>query len=35
MSATLVKEKVEEGIKRKMLVYFVSEMLGPSKRNYT
>ena len=35
MSAALVQEKVEEGIKRQMLVYFVSEVLGPSKRNYT
>jgi hypothetical protein len=25
---------VEEGIKRKMRVYFMSRVLGPSKRNY-
>jgi hypothetical protein len=34
MSAALVQEKVEEGIKRQMHVNFVSEVLGPSKRNY-
>jgi hypothetical protein len=34
MSAALVQEKVQEGIKRQMLVYFVPEVLGPSKRNY-
>jgi hypothetical protein len=35
MSAALVQEVVDEGIKWKMHVYFVSEVLGPSKRNYT
>jgi hypothetical protein len=31
----LVQEVVEEGVKRQMHVYFVSEVLCPSKRNYT
>jgi hypothetical protein len=34
VSAALVQEVVDEGIKRQMLVYFVSEVLDPSKRNY-
>jgi hypothetical protein len=34
MSAALVQEVVEEGVKRQMHVYFVFEVLGPSKRNY-
>jgi hypothetical protein len=35
MNDALVQEKVEEGIKKQMHVYFVSEVLGPFKRNYT
>ena len=34
MSAALVQELVDEGVKRQMLVYFVSEVSVPSKRNY-
>jgi hypothetical protein len=34
LSAALVQEVIDEGVKRKMHVYFVSEVLGPSKRNY-
>jgi hypothetical protein len=34
MSAALVQEVEEEGVKRQMHVYFVFEVLGPSKRNY-
>jgi hypothetical protein len=35
MSAALVQEVVDEGVKKQMHVYFVSEVLGPSKRTYT
>jgi hypothetical protein len=35
MSVSLVQEVVDEGVKWQMHVYFVSEVLGPSKRNYT
>jgi hypothetical protein len=35
MSAALVQEVVDEGVKRKMDVFIVSKVLGPSKRNYT
>lgn len=35
VSATLVQEKVEGGVKKKMPVYFVSEVLSPSKKNYS
>jgi hypothetical protein len=35
VSAALVQEVVNEGVKRQMPVYFVSEVLSPSKRNYT
>jgi hypothetical protein len=35
VSASLVQEKVDEGINKQMQMYFVSEVLGPSKRNYT
>jgi hypothetical protein len=31
----LVQEVVSEGVKRQMLVYFVSKVLVPSKRKYT
>jgi hypothetical protein len=31
----LVQEVVSEGVKRQMLVYFVSKVLIPSKRKYT
>jgi hypothetical protein len=34
VSAALVQEVVYEGVKRQMLVYFVSEVLSPSKKNY-
>jgi hypothetical protein len=34
VSAALVQEVVDEGVKRQMHVYFVSEVLDPSKRNY-
>jgi hypothetical protein len=34
VSAALVQEVVDEGIKSQMLVYFMSEVLDPSKRNY-
>jgi hypothetical protein len=34
VSAALFQEIVSEGVKRKMHVYFVSELLNPSKRNY-
>jgi hypothetical protein len=34
VSATLVQEVVNEGVKRQMHVYFVSEVLNLSKRNY-
>jgi hypothetical protein len=35
ISVALVQEKMEEGTKKQMLVYFVSKVLGPFKRNYT
>ena len=35
LTAALVQEKVQEGVKKKILEYFVSEVLGPSKINYT
>jgi hypothetical protein len=35
VSAALVQEKHDEQIKRQVPVYFISEVLGPSKRNYT
>jgi hypothetical protein len=35
VSDVLVQEVVNEGVKRQMSVYFVSEVLIPSKRNYT
>jgi hypothetical protein len=35
VSAALVQEKVEERVKKKIPVPFVSKVLGPSKRNYT
>jgi hypothetical protein len=34
VSDALVQEVVNEGVKRQMHVYFVSELLSPSKRNY-
>jgi hypothetical protein len=34
MSATLVQEMVYEGVKRQMPLYFVFEVLSPSKTNY-
>jgi hypothetical protein len=34
-SATLVQEKQDGQAKKQVLVYFVSEVLNPSKRNYT
>jgi hypothetical protein len=34
ISVALVEEVVNEGVKRQMHVYFVSEILSPSKRNY-
>jgi hypothetical protein len=35
VSVALVQEVVNEGVKRQMLVYFISVVLSPSKRNYT
>jgi hypothetical protein len=35
VSATLVQEKQDRQRKRQVPVYFVSEVLSPSKRNYT
>jgi hypothetical protein len=35
VSAALVQEKQDGQAKKKVLVYFVSEVLSPSKRNYT
>jgi hypothetical protein len=35
VSATLVQEKLKGQTKKRVPVYFVSEVLGPSKRNYT
>jgi hypothetical protein len=34
VSAALVQEAVNEGVIRQMHVYFLSEVLSPSKRNY-
>jgi hypothetical protein len=34
VSVALVHEKLEDGVKKQMLVYFISEVLGPSKKNY-
>jgi hypothetical protein len=35
LTVALVQEKVEEGVKKQIPEYFISEVLGPSKRNYT
>jgi hypothetical protein len=35
VSAALVQEKKEGQVKKQALVYFVSEILSPSKKNYT
>jgi hypothetical protein len=35
VSVAFVQEVVNEGVKRQMSLYFVSEVLSPSKRNYT
>jgi hypothetical protein len=35
VSATLVQEKLDEQAKKQSPIYFVSEVLSPSKRNYT
>jgi hypothetical protein len=35
VSATLVQEKQDEQTKKQVPIYFVSEVLSPSKRNYT
>jgi hypothetical protein len=35
VSVALVQEKVEGEIKKQAPVYFVSQVLGPSKKNYT
>jgi hypothetical protein len=35
VSAALVQEKQEGQVKKQALVYFVSEVLSPSKKNYT
>lgn len=35
MNAALVQKVIDEGVKKQLRVYFVSEVLGPSKRNYT
>jgi hypothetical protein len=35
VSAALVQEKQDEQSKKQVPVYFVSEVLSPSKRNYT
>jgi hypothetical protein len=32
MNATLVQEMIDEGVKKQMHVYFVSKVLGPSKK---
>jgi hypothetical protein len=34
VSVALVQERVKEGTKRKMPIYFISEVLSPSKWNY-
>jgi hypothetical protein len=35
VSATLVQEKLDGQVKKQAPVYFVSEVLSPSKKNYT
>jgi hypothetical protein len=35
VSAALVQEKQDDQIKKQASVYFVSEVLSPSKKNYT
>jgi hypothetical protein len=35
VSAVLVQERQDGQMKKQVLVYFVSEVLSPSKRNYT
>jgi hypothetical protein len=35
VSIVLVQEKQDEQAKKQVLIYFVSEVLSPSKRNYT
>ena len=35
MSAALVQEKLDDQVKKQALVYFVSEFLSLSKKNYT
>jgi hypothetical protein len=35
VSATLVQERQDDQVKKQVLVYFISEVLSPSKRNYT
>jgi hypothetical protein len=35
VSAALVQEKQDEQVKKQVPIYFVSEVLSPSKRNYT
>jgi hypothetical protein len=35
VSAALVQEKQDEQTKKQVPIYFVSEVLSPSKRNYT
>jgi hypothetical protein len=35
VSAALVQEKLDGQVKKQALVYFVSEVLSPSKKNYT
>jgi hypothetical protein len=35
VSAALVQEKQDGQVKRQVLVYFVSKVLSPSKKNYT
>jgi hypothetical protein len=34
VGVALVQEKLEDGVKEQMPVYFISEVLGPSKKNY-
>jgi hypothetical protein len=34
MNAALVQEVMDEGVKKQLRVYFMSKVLGPSKRNY-
>jgi hypothetical protein len=35
VSAALVQEKLDGQVKKQAIVYFVSEVLSPSKKNYT